>query len=181
MLEEQIPDEPERRRFIEDADLFTWHATLDMGRSLADAVRELSRVMPAYAWLIGQRGELYKQMVREPIAESIDIVAELHAREVPLFVISNFPVEFWPPFRRERAPLFDRFNDIVLSGAVGMAKPDPAIFQLAMSRFGVAPSSAIFIDDMEDNVAAAAKLGLHTHRFETPALMRAELEKLGLL
>jgi 2-haloacid dehalogenase len=181
VLAEQIPDEFERRRFIEEADLFTWHGTLDRGRALADAVDELSESMPAYAWLIDQWGELYQEMVREPIAGSIEIVAELHARRVPLFIISNFPADFWPSFRHQRRDLFDRFSDIIVSGEVGIVKPDAAIFNLALHRFGIAPSSAIFIDDVRDNVDAAASVGFHTHRFITPDRMRTALEQSGLI
>ena len=150
MLSTQIPDDVERRGFIEESNLFAWHGTLDAGRSLACAIGELSDSFPAYAWLIERWGELYMEMVKQPIAGSLDIVVELHDRGIPLFVISNFPNAFWPAFKRKHAHLFGLFEDIVVSGEVGVIKPDPAIFKLAMRRFNLEPSNAIFVDDMQN-------------------------------
>jgi putative hydrolase of the HAD superfamily len=55
------------------------------------------------------------------------------------------------------------FDDVVCSGDVGLAKPDPAIYRLAASRLGVEPSEAVFVDDMERNVAGAAAAGMRAH------------------
>jgi 2-haloacid dehalogenase len=181
VLAEQIPDALERQRFIEDADLFAWHRTLDGGRGLADAVAELCASFPDHEWLIARWGELYDEMVKEPIPGALDIVARLHERRVPLFVISNFPAAFWPAFRARHARLFERFNDVLVSGEVGLMKPDPAIFELAMRRFGLQPRDALFVDDMQDNIDAGAAAGLHTHRFETPAGLEQALGCFALL
>ena len=74
--------------------------------------------------------------------------------------------------RREelgRYALDEGFDPIIYSHEVGMAKPDPAIFELACSLMGVAPAEMIFVDDVAGHTAAARGLGIHgiLHR-DTP-------------
>lgn len=70
---------------------------------------------------------------------------------------------------------FDQFFDpIVYSHEVGMAKPDPAIFELACSRLDVAPAEAIFVDDVPGHCEAASRLGMHAIRhLSTPQTIAA--------
>lgn len=63
---------------------------------------------------------------------------------------------------RTKVPLDELFDVVVDSSAVGMRKPNPAIFQLALDRLGVAdPAAAVFLDDHPGNVAGARAAGLH--------------------
>ena len=109
------------------------------------------------------------------------LVEELDARGVPLFAITNFSAEFWPPFRAREAALFDRFRSIVVSGDERLVKPDPAIYRLALDRFGLKAEEAVFVDDNAANIAGAAALGIHAILFEGAEPLRAELVRLGLL
>jgi putative hydrolase of the HAD superfamily len=52
------------------------------------------------------------------------------------------------------------FDDVVVSALVGVSKPDPAIYRLALQRLGVQPAQALFVDDLEENVRAAQALGI---------------------
>lgn len=60
-------------------------------------------------------------------------------------------------------PLFD---DAVVSGDVGLAKPDPAIYRLAATRLDVEPSACFFIDDMARNIDGARQAGMVGHLYE---------------
>jgi 2-haloacid dehalogenase len=111
----------------------------------------------------------------------IEPVEELDAAGVPLFAITNFSGEFFAPFRLREARLFDRFRDIVVSGDEKMVKPDRAIFELALRRFGVAADETIFVDDNEANVAGAEAVGIRAHHFRGAEALRAELKSLELL
>ncbi len=110
-----------------------------------------------------------------------EIVRELDEAGVPLFAITNFSHEFWPPFRAREAALFDRFTDIVVSGEEKMVKPDAAIYHLALARFGLRPDQAVFVDDNADNVAGAEAVGMHAVLFSDAAAFRARLVDLHLL
>ncbi|MGD8758613.1 MAG: HAD family phosphatase [Anaerolineales bacterium] len=59
------------------------------------------------------------------------------------------------------------FDHIVISAEVGFAKPDPRIYNLSLEGLRVAAHEAVFVDDFEENLAAARELGLHTVHFRT--------------
>ena len=61
---------------------------------------------------------------------------------------------------------------------VGLAKPDPRIYRLALERLRVAPEQAVFIDDVAANVEGARQVGMHAIRFQSPAQTRQELASL---
>ncbi len=69
----------------------------------------------------------------------------------------------------------------MVSGEHGLAKPDPALFQILLTRFSVDPDTAAFVDDKPDNVVAAAALGFTGILFSTPEALREDLVRLGLL
>jgi epoxide hydrolase-like predicted phosphatase len=72
----------------------------------------------------------------------------------------------------------DAFDEMVISAEVGLVKPDPRIYQLAVDRLGVAPADAVFIDDFSRNVEGAQAVGLHAIHFRNPQQARRELEDL---
>ena len=77
----------------------------------------------------------------------------------------------------ERMGIVDAFDQLIISAEVGLMKPDPRIFQLALERLEVAPAEAVFVDDFNLNVRAAQAAGLHAVRFLDPAQVRAELQQ----
>ena len=74
-----------------------------------------------------------------------------------------------------RQPIFDRFRDIIVSGTEKLMKPDPAIYALAIERFGIDPAGALFIDDVAKNIAGAESVGIAGHRFVDAATLEGEL------
>ena len=73
----------------------------------------------------------------------------------------------------------DAFDEMIISAEVGLVKPDPRIYHLALDRLGIAPEAAVFIDDFSRNVEAARAVKLHAIHFKDPQQARRELE--GLL
>ena len=68
------------------------------------------------------------------------------------------------------------FDDLVYSHEVGFTKPDARIYELTCARHGVEPAEMIFVDDVEANVRAARRLGIHAVRYEDNAQVIAEIE-----
>src|SRR5258705_9933521 len=60
----------------------------------------------------------------------------------------------------EPALLDELFDAVVISGDVGMHKPEPEIFLLGAERIGVAPGDCVFVDDLRENCAGAAAVGM---------------------
>lgn len=92
-----------------------------------------------------------------------DTVRALHGRGIAMGIITNNVKEFsdsgsggW----RAIVPI-ELMSVVVDSSAVGMRKPDPAIYRHALDALGVGASNAVFLDDMESNVAAAESVGMH--------------------
>ena len=108
------------------------------------------------------------------------IVDTLARRGTKLFAITNFGEDFWNMFR-PTAPVFDQFDDIVVSGIEKLMKPDLAIFSQALDRFGLADGEGLFIDDIRDNVEAARANGFAGHHFTDAETLRAALISLELL
>jgi 2-haloacid dehalogenase len=74
-----------------------------------------------------------------------------------------------------------RFDPIILSCDVGLCKPDPAIFALLLQRLGLPGERVLFVDDRDDNLAAAVALGIRGHLFVDAQRLRQDLERLGVL
>lgn len=62
----------------------------------------------------------------------------------------------------------DAFDDITISAEEGVAKPDARIYEIALERAGVEPEQAVFLDDMERNIDAARRVGMHGIVFQSP-------------
>ena len=180
-LVRQIAEDRQRLKFIDDVGLWEWHDTLDGGRDFREAADELSGKFPEYAHLIEAWGDRFGETITDPVPGMQEIVEELDSREVPLFAITNFSADFWPPFRAKEESFFSRFRDIVVSGEVKLLKPDPAIYFLALDRFGLRPADALFVDDRRINVEGAEAVGMQGHLFLDAADLRRRLERDGLL
>ena len=175
-----IADGDELEFFVTHVVTPEWHFQHDAGRALDDMVAERITEFPEYAKLIAVYANRFNETIPGPVTGSLEIVQELAESGVPLFAITNFGAEFWEGFRPTQ-PIFDLFQDIIVSGVEKLVKPDPAIYALALQRFGIRPGQAIFIDDNHDNVISARENGFATHHFRDAASLRAELVALNLL
>ena len=77
----------------------------------------------------------------------------------------------------ERAPL-ESFDATVISGDVGLHKPQPEIYRLGAERIGVPAESCVFVDDLRENVAGAEAVGMTAILHRDPDATIAELERL---
>ncbi len=181
LYERLIEDDRALDAFMAEVVTKEWHFQHDAGRPFAETSVELSAQYPQHADLIGLWGPRFNDTLPGMIPGMGAIVEDLDARGVPLFGITNFSGEFWPPFRVREAAIFDRFRDIVVSGDEKLVKPGAAIYELALKRFGLEAAEAVFVDDSPANVEGAAKLGIHAVLFTGANDFRAKLEWLGLL
>lgn len=88
-------------------------------------------------------------------------VRELNDSGIRQAIITNNAKEFGDMWR-SLIPVDELFEAVIDSSAVGIRKPDPAIYLLALERLEVSnPETSVFLDDFEPNVAAARELGMH--------------------
>ena len=140
----------------------------EVGRQLRLSAGELAQLRADF-W----SGDRYDQAL-------IDYLRALRPR-YKTGILSNA----WPGTRAVHAAHLngDAFDDLVYSAEVGLAKPDPAIYRLALDRLQVAPAEAVFVDDVLENVAAAQALGMAGVQFRPgmdAAAVRSALAALGV-
>jgi 2-haloacid dehalogenase len=173
-------DEDAMERFLRDVVPPEWNREIDAGKSFTDAVAERVLLHPDQADLIAQWKDGWPQMLQESIAGTVGILTELRDKGYRLYALTNWSAETFP-LARKRFGFLEWFEDIVVSGEVLLAKPDPRIFKLTIERCRLQPARTVFIDDSLQNVEAAREAGLHALHFRNPEELRHDLVKLGLL
>lgn len=133
-------------------------AALERGE--IDRAEFLRLVRPAFAHQGSDEDFL---AIWEDIFEENESMTQLavHLAEggIPIYLLSNIScIHHEYAFRRY--PAFQSFRDGVFSYKVGALKPESRIYEIAIAQFGVEPGRVLFIDDLEENIAAARALGL---------------------
>lgn len=175
-----IADPAELEWFLANVVTRAWHFQHDAGRPFAETSAELADRFPAHRDLIDAYGPRWLETIPGPVPGMTELAGRLADAGIPLYAITNFSAEFWAMFR-PTAPIFDRFEDVIVSGEERLVKPDARIFHLARERFGLGDGAALFIDDQPANVAAAEAAGWLGHHFTGIAGLENRLSLLGLL
>ncbi|TMK62262.1 MAG: HAD family phosphatase [Actinobacteria bacterium] len=92
----------------------------------------------------------------------------------PTGLISNS----WGGVSYDRVATDDLFDAVVISGEVGVNKPEPEIFRLGAERLGVAPEECVFVDDLRENCTGAEAVGMAAILHRGPDTTVPELERL---
>ena len=180
-LYRQYFDNPEdMEAFLAEIDFTAWNALQDKGRPFAEGVAVLSAQYPHRARLIRAYHEHWEQSVGGPIAGTVGIAHRLKQAGYPLFALTNWSAETFP-IAQKKYECLKLFDAIVVSGEVGLIKPDPAIFELTIRKTGVHASQCLFVDDHALNIAAAQRLGMRAILFRSPEALDAELREMGIL
>ena len=157
-----------------------WNLQQDRGRPFAEGIALLEAEHPDRAPLIHAYRERWIEMLEGSVEGSVEILAELRERGVPLYALSNWSAETFPE-ARARFSFLSWFRGILISGEVGVAKPNPEIYQLLCNRFRLTPAATLFVDDSPANVEAARRLGFAATHFREAEQLRAALTSHGLL
>jgi 2-haloacid dehalogenase/putative hydrolase of the HAD superfamily len=175
-----FPDPGERDWFLANVCTMAWHAAHDAGVSFEENRGPLIARFPEHEAAITAWGERFFEMFSGAIPETEAVIEAMAARGVTMIGLTNMSAGTAPrTFAMSLA--FDRLAHIVVSGEVGLMKPEPAIFRLAAERAGLAPAELLFVDDSPGNIDAAAALGFAVHHFDDPATLRPALAAHGLL
>ena len=173
-------DEPAMEAFLAGICTAEWNLEQDRGRPFAEAVRLLCDKHPHLSEEIRAYDARWDEMLRGEIAESVRCLDELRRGGTRLYALTNWSIEKFP-VALARFPFLGWFEGVLVSGEVGLVKPDPRIFRLAAEQFSLEPAATLFVDDAAANTEAAAALGFRTHRFTDPANLRRALVACGLL
>ena len=109
----------------------------------------------------------------------LELIDELHGN-YKTGLVTNSPQDLVRKILRTNN-LEKHFDEIVISGEVGLVKPDPAIFEVALERLGVNAPKAVFIDDLESYLEGAKEVGIQGILFKDVDQLKADLMKLGVI
>ena len=179
LYRKMLPNEVAVEHFLSTVCTQEWNAKQDAGRPLEEGIAELVARFPDQARLIAAWRDRLTEMVL-PIWDSVELLGELRQREVPLYVLSNWGTDEFEAIRG-LFPFLEWFRGILISGGVGLVKPDPRIFDLLVREYRLNPGEVAFIDDHPPNVEAAHRVGFQSVLFSSPADLRGQLGLLGLL
>ena len=171
-------DEATRLMDAEDFDFMAWNHVQDAGGTWAEGVDAVRLSHPHWERHVLAYREHFEHSLGE-VPGTADLVQELSDAGVPMFGLTNWSHELYPHAPR-LFPVLDLLDDVVVSGTEKLAKPDPAIFELAVARTGLEASDLVFVDDSEKNVAAAIEAGLDGILFTGADDLRAQLRERGL-
>jgi len=174
-----LPSEDAVERFLASVCPPEWNERMDAGLPLEQGLAERIERFPHHEPLIRAYGERFAEMML-PMPASIALLDELDARGVALFALSNWAAETFAA-TRHLFPFFERFDGLVISGQIGVAKPDPRIFAHLLEAHRLDAHEVVFVDDRARNVEAARAAGLDGVLFESAAGLRGELAARGLL
>lgn len=108
--------------------------------------------------------------------DMLDLVSEVHRHCATALLTNNVADAGW----RTTFP-FELFDVVIDSSHVGVRKPDPRIYQELIRRLDVPPGSVAFVDDLPENLPAAAQLGIRTVHFTGAGPVRDQLRRFGVL
>lgn len=173
-------DDAGMERFLTEVCSPAWNLRQDAGRSWAEGIAELTGRWPRQAALIRAFDERWEEMVPGPIDGTMALVRALKGSGVPLYCLTNFSSAKFELTRR-CFDIFALFDGIVVSGEIGLVKPDPAIFRHLLQRFRLSAGQCLFVDDAPANVEGARAAGMRSHLFRSAAALARELQQCHLL
>jgi 2-haloacid dehalogenase len=165
--------------FLTEFDFMAFNHLQDAGRSWADARAHLAARAPEHLPALDVYLEHFADTLTGPVPGSAELVRELRALGVRLLGLTNWSAETFH-LAAPAAPAIGLLEDVLVSGEVGVAKPDPRVFALLTQRFGLRPERTVFVDDSAANVAGGAAAGFDAVLFTTAEALRADLVARGV-
>jgi 2-haloacid dehalogenase len=162
-------------------DFGAWNYAQDAGRSWADAEATATASHPDLAEEIAAYRPNFALSLRGLVPGMAGILRALHDRGVRLVALTNWSAETIDHLPEVFPEVFALFDDIIVSGAEGVAKPDPEIFRILTRRLGHPIQGVFYVDDSIRNVEAARTAGMDAVHFTDAATLLAELQTRALI
>lgn len=170
-------------RFVrgEIFDFAGWNHAQDAGRPWVDAEAAATASHPHLAEEIAAYRPHFALSLRRLVPGTAAILRALRDRGVRVVALTNWSAETFHHLEEVHPDILGLFDDVVVSGEEGVAKPDPQIFEILSDRLGGPVDGVFYVDDSVANVAAARAAGMDAVHFTDAAALRKELEDRALL
>ncbi|MBO7436882.1 MAG: HAD family phosphatase [Bacteroidaceae bacterium] len=152
-------DEEKCRFFTDNVCNREWFTRMDRGEDMDQCVAELQKTYPQYTDAVAAFRDRWFEMCNGEIPGMLEIIQDLKKKGVGVYGLTNWPAETFDEARR-RFKTIASIDNIVVSSHVKLAKPEPAIYELLLSKYNLKPEECVFIDDRKDNVDTAIRLGM---------------------
>jgi 2-haloacid dehalogenase len=167
--------------FFKNICTFYWNEQQDEGRTIAAANEKLISKFPEYETEILAFYGRWEEMLGGQITGSVKILEKLvDNNKHRLLALTNWSYETWPVAIRDY-DFLNHFEGILVSGKEKIKKPNPAIYELILTRYGLIAEECLFIDDNLRNIEAAKRIGIKGIRFESPDQLFSKLKELRIL
>ena len=143
----------------------------DAGITIEVAVNDAVKKFPDFEKEIKLYYPNHGNMVGSFFQKTVDIFHKVKELNYPCYILSNWSAETYEGME-DQYPFLKEFDGKIISGRDFLIKPDPAIYELAISRFDLIPEETLFIDDRLDNIEAAQKLNFQTIHLTDPSLIQ---------
>jgi HAD superfamily hydrolase (TIGR01509 family) len=173
-------DEERMEHFLATALAMDFVSQTDAVEDFAVAIAARAEKYPEFAKEIRMFHERWIETLGEPIEENVALLRRLRASGKPVYALSNFAHETFALAERKH-DFLSEFDDRVISGHVGFAKPDADIYEILFKRAGRRPGELLFIDDSPANVHASEALGMPAIHFGPGVDLEKELVSRGAL
>ena len=147
----------------------------DAGITIEVAVNDAIKKFPEFEKEIKFYYPNHGNMVGGFFQKTVDVFYKIKELNYPCFVLSNWSAETYEGME-EKYPFLKDFDGKIISGRDCLIKPDPAIYELAISRFDLIPEETLFIDDRLDNIQAAQNLNFQTIHLTDPSVIQDLIE-----
>ena len=173
-------DEGRMERFLATALGMEWVSHTDIVADFSQAVEERAKAFPEFAQELMLFDSRWIETLGEPIEENVALMRRLKRAGRPVYALSNFAHEKFA-LARERHDFLGEFDECVISGHVGVVKPDRRIYEILFERVGRSPSELLFIDDSLPNVRASEAAGMAAIHYREGVDLEGELRARGAL
>ncbi len=169
-----------RAALFAEARLHEMNVAVDLGADGRATAYARAEELPHWADEIRRWHDDWVETFRKPVTGSAELMFETKAQGIRTVALSNFGAETLE-IARDIHPALREFDQEFVSAHLGVAKPDPAIYEALELGTGLSGAALIFTDDKQENIDAAAARGWKTHLFEDAAGWRARLVEEGVL
>ena len=180
LYRKRFEDEASMEHFLATVCSMEFIADTDVAADFKAAVHARAEGFPEFADELKLYHSRWIETIGGPIDENVALMRRLKAAGRPVYALSNFNAETFAIVER-RYDFLSEFDARVISGHVGVVKPDRRIYEILFERAAREPSELLFVDDSAPNVQAAEALGMAAIHFTPGVDLERELKARGAL
>ena len=172
-------DEARMERFLSTALTMDFVVRTDVEPDFSAIVAERALAFPEFAEELRLFDTRWIETLGGPIEENVALLRRLRAAGRPVHALSNFAAAKFA-LSEDRHDFLRDFDVRVVSGHVGVAKPNPQIYRILFERVGLPPHALLFVDDSLTNVRAAESAGMATIHYRPGMDLEGQLKARGV-